>query len=118
MKKIYLILIAFGILYGCSGSDFVELEQHDGLLYKKGSSELFSGLCTENYKNGKLAYTGKIKDGLKEGAWVWFHQNGQKRCEVTYVKGLEEGKKVLYTKEGKVQLEIVYTAGQAKIANP
>ncbi len=56
---------------------------------------------------GKGAY----KDGVKEGHWIEYYQNGVLRSEENYVKGLQEGEKRKFSKDGRLSAETSFLHG-------
>ena len=60
-----------------------DLVLRDGLYYKKFTDVPFTGKITGEFQ-------GKLKNGKKEGPWVYYHYNGQLRSKGTY----KDGKKV------------------------
>ena len=45
---------------------------------------------------------GDFKNGEKEGAWVFYHKNGQLSAKGNYKNGNREGDWVTYSKDGTV----------------
>ena len=39
------------------------------------------------YDNGEKMSQGNLKDGEKDGLWIYWYENGQKRVEVIYKDG-------------------------------
>lgn len=82
-----------------------DLVERDGLYYKKFTVVPFTGNITGKktqgtikngkkeglwiyyYSNGQLSYKGTFKDGKKDGTWIECHRNGQLRLKVTYKDG-------------------------------
>ena len=72
MKKI--LIIFFTVLFCLTSSvvwslEFKDLVYRDGLYYKKFTDIPFTGKVT-----GKKQ--GLFENGIKEGLWVYFHENG------------------------------------------
>ena len=63
---------------------FDDLVFRDGLFYKKFSQVPFSGVTT-----GKSQ--GTIKNGIREGAWITYHPNGQIKSKGNYKNGKTDG---------------------------
>lgn len=55
--------------------------------YFKGSEQLW----LQYYSTMQLRSRGLVKDGLREGRWVFYHPNGLVQTECTFVNGLEDG---------------------------
>jgi antitoxin component YwqK of YwqJK toxin-antitoxin module len=99
MKKILLTLsLLFCFIHSNGWSETInDLIVRDGLYYKKFTDVPFTGKVT-----GKKQ--GQLKNGLKEGLWNYYHDNGQLHERGNYQKNLKVGNWVSYTKEG----ELVY----------
>ena len=96
-----------------------DLEERDGLYYKKFTEVPFTGKTTgENqgsfrngkkdgpwvryHENGQLWSKGIYKDGDRDGSWVWFHDNGQLLSKGIYKDGERDGPWVSYNEDGTV----------------
>ncbi len=75
-----------------------DLVKRDGLCYEKFSEVPFSGKV-----NGLR--NGSIKNGKREGAWVFYWKNGQLRGKGNYKNGKREGAWVEYEKDGTLDRE-------------
>ena len=75
--------------------DYDQLKYTNGLLYKKEINEIFTGNVT-GIQNGKVV------NGLKEGAWKGFYENGNLLWSGFYSNGLNVSKWVEYHNNGKV----------------
>ena len=73
-----------------------DIVERDGLWYEKYSDKPFTGNC-----NG--AYKGKIKNGKKEGKWLYFMVDGQLREKENYENGKKEGEYLMYYSNGKIR---------------
>ena len=82
--------------------NFDQLEYKDGLLYKQEINEIFTGDVT-GIQNGKVV------NGLKEGEWKGFYENGNLLWSGFYKKGLNVSKWTEYHNNGKV-----FTVGHYK----
>ena len=72
-----------------------DLEERDGLYYKKYTDVPFTGKTT-----GKIQ--GSFKNGKKHGPWVSYHDNGQVFSQGTYNNDKEDGPWVGYNDDGTV----------------
>ena len=79
--------------------DFDQLEYKDGLLYSQEINEIFTGDVT-GIQNGKVV------NGLKEGEWKGFYENGNLLWSGFYNKGLNVSKWIEYHNNGKVFLQL------------
>ena len=75
--------------------DYDQLKYINGLLYKKEINEIFTGNVT-GIQNGKVV------DGLKEGEWKGFYENGNLLWSGFYNNGLNVSKWIEYHNNGKV----------------
>ena len=79
-----------------------DLIQRDGIFYEKFSKVLFTGKVTGLQQ-------GRFKNGVMEGPWVSYHENGQLLSEGAFKNGLREGPLVHYTSDGTVDEELTGT---------
>ena len=125
---IYLILFAGLITFSsCSkNTDLSDLVKRKGIVYKKTTNELFSGMAVSYYeksKENKKALT-EYKNGLIDGpgtTWyktgemkarknfikdrlhgetIMWYINGQKKSVETFVKGKQSGRQRYWKKDG------------------
>ena len=75
--------------------DYDQLKYTNGLLYKKEINEIFTGNVT-GIQNGKVV------NGLKEGEWKGFYENGNLLWSGFYDKGLTVSKWTEYHNNGKI----------------
>jgi antitoxin component YwqK of YwqJK toxin-antitoxin module len=84
-------------------SDFVQ-KSATGLEMKSLSFKPTSdGQKEIYYLNGQLASTGRIKNKVKEGSWVFWHESGQKAREGTYKKGNRTGTHTYWFSNGNLR---------------
>ena len=120
MKK--LLITFFTVLFCLTSSvvwslEFKELVKRDGVYYKKFSEVPFTGKVdgkeqgsfknglkegswVQYHENGQLFYKGDYKNGKKEGSWVWYYHSGQLSYKGDYKNGKEEGSWVSYKRDG------------------
>ncbi len=55
---------------------------------------------------------GEIIDGKKEGYWIAYYANGNKRSEGAYKNGRKDGKWILYHQNGNKQSDATFRNGQ------
>ena len=65
------------------------LLKRDDRMYRTNESEPYSGWVKSMYESGQVQGLGKFKDGKLNGLATFWHDNGQKRAEVTYKDGEE-----------------------------
>jgi len=81
-----------------------DLVQREGIYYEKFTNVPFSGEVTGEEQ-------GSIKNGLREGSWVDYHENGQLYSKGNYKNGLQEGAWVGYYKNGRLEYKGIYKNG-------
>jgi len=92
--------------YTCPEIDFKELVLRDGDYYYKKFSEVpFTGKTTGQEQ-------GKLKNGLKEGSWVRYNENGQLKRKGDYKNGKREGSWVYYHDNGQLDSKGDYKNGK------
>ena len=60
-------------------------------LYTDDRNETFSGWVKESYPNQNLKFLGYLKNGQKQGAWMSWHENGQKESDLEWNKDMLHG---------------------------
>lgn len=112
----------------------------NGFIYDSRTGDLVSGVITQRDFNGIICYEQKVKDGLadgnyntyfvnsdgerilqvsgkykqgvKEGVWKSYYENGEKKEEAKYENGLLEGEYKSYYMNKKLKEEGEYEANQ------
>ena len=82
-----------------------DLVEREGLYYKNFSDVPFSGKITGSKK-------GSFKNGVMEGPWVSYHENGQLLSEGAFKNGKTEGPWVLYYDNGRLSLKGTFKNGK------
>ena len=126
----FLTIIFISLLSSSSWSETLDdLVERDGLYYPKFSEVLFTGKITGNqqgsikngqregawvyyYKNGQLEYKGNYKNGYQEGAWISYYENGQLYYKGNLKNGWLEGAWVWYYGNGQVNNKGNYKKGK------
>ena len=104
--KILLTIIFLSLLSSPSWSVFYsDLVVRDGIYYKKFSDVPFSGEISGKDK-------GSIKNGKKEGEWVYYYSNGQLDFKGNYKNGKEEGEWISYFSNGQLRYKGNYKNGE------
>ena len=70
-----------------------DLVHRNGLFYKKFADVLFTGTVTGRHQ-------GEIKNGKRDGPWVYYHDNGQLKWKGTYKDAWQDGPWVRYRRDG------------------
>jgi len=107
MKLIFKILLPLCLLLPITtfGETVDDLVERDGLYYKEFTDVPFTGNIT-----GKSH--GKIKNGKRDGPWVFYRDNGQLWEKGTYKDGKEEGPWVFYYDNGQLRSKGTYKGGE------
>jgi len=142
-KKIYRTIIIlfflsiFSVIFiSCNKNEVPEsqLEMRDTLIYKKGSSEPFTGRekakvqdkiieydVVNGVKNGEfklyqadgtLEMSGQIENNKNVGKWQYFYPSGELESEGNFVNNNPEGMWVWYYPSGKLKEEGSYIKGK------
>ena len=64
-----------------------DLEERNGLTYKKLTDVPFTGLVEQQWDNGQLRIKVPYKDGKKNGVEEEYYDNGQIEEKITYKNG-------------------------------
>ena len=82
---------------------------------KLSENHLFAGIehgqQTEWHTNGKMKYTGIMKEGKKHGKWQHWFDNGKQQNEEYYLNGEKHGRETKWFENGKKQLESSFVDG-------
>ena len=100
------VLVVF-LLPACAPGQVVTMDDlvvRDGLYYEKLTNVPFTGVVTGQYQ-------GRIKDGRKDGPWVFYYENGGVSSEGIYKDGKRDGPWVSYYENGQLRSEITYKDG-------
>ena len=104
---------------------FLELgcELHDGgyEVIKKDNETVYSQVVVFDtnkyvvkfYENGRIEQLGSLnKDGIVDGLWTWWQDNGQKSWELPFKDGKEDGLSTSWRKKGQKSSEVNYKDGK------
>ena len=75
--------------------------ERDGLYYKKGATEPFTGKIANDLNHDKIL--GKFKHGKRDGLWEFYHPNGQLRAKGKYKDGKYHGYWEWYFSDGRLE---------------
>jgi antitoxin component YwqK of YwqJK toxin-antitoxin module len=95
LTSVVLVVLLFPSLALGETVKFEDLVERGEVYYKKFTDIPFSGTVTGNPQ-------GKLKNGIKDGPWVSYHDNGQLWSKGTYKDGKKKGPWVDYYKDGTV----------------
>ena len=93
MKKL-LTILSLIVFSSNSFSETIRQEQlveKDGLVYKSGSNQPFTGSIMDVYDNFQIMGTGTFKDGKRDGMWISFWKNGNVENEGVFKEGKKHG---------------------------
>jgi antitoxin component YwqK of YwqJK toxin-antitoxin module len=112
MKVLFLLILAFFPFLVFSQDqrkvNMDQLEEKNGLMYVKGENAAFTGQGFTKFDDGTLGMAGEFKSGKKDGDWVWWYQNGQKKRYCHYAAGMKDGKSMFWYKTGIKKSEIIF----------
>ncbi len=112
MKK-FLILAGIILVFSSCVTkkvNFDQLQDRNGLFYLVNDKEPFTGEII-SYVAGKVEFEGEVKNGLKEGLWIYYYANGQKEMEGIYRDGLKEGTWSYWAENGEQDDQEIYKLG-------
>lgn len=66
----------------------------------------------EHYPDGKKKLEGKEIDGLREGKWIYYHENGLIWSEGKFKNGKRAGYSLVYHESGNKKVEGMYENGK------
>jgi len=112
MKNLFLFAATMFLLISCATKqiNFDQLQDRNGLYYLVNDKEPFTGEII-SYSGGKVELEGTVKNGLREGLWVFYFPNGQKKMEGIYKDGLKEGSWTYWAENGEQDSLEVYKMG-------
>ena len=82
-----------------------DLVEREGLYYKQFTDVPFTGEVTGDKQ-------GSLKNGKKEGTWVYYHENGQLGAKGNYKNGKSEGTWTDYHTNGQLWSKGNYKNGR------
>lgn len=118
MKKLILIAGILIAAVSCSTNkqvNFEQLQDRGGLFYLANNQEPFTGDVV-SYQAGKPVMEGHMKNGLRDGLWVYYYSSGQKQAEGYYKDGLKEGTWNYWLENGAQDVTEIYKMGN-KLGN-
>ena len=120
MKWIAIIAVCLAVLlYGLNTLNRTEIgleQREDGLYYKTGAKEAFTGDGLVYHSNKQKAQEGKIENGKPTGPWKLWHPNGQLNWEGSYNKdGKKDGVWTRYDEDGAKAKESTWEEGVEQV---
>ena len=118
MKRILASLVLMVLLFPvlALGETMNDLFYRDGLYFNRSTNVLFTGNITGEYKSGNTTWTGggTLRNGKKEGPWVYFYDNGQLMNKENYKDGKRDGPWVRYWDNGQLWNKGNYKDGKVE----
>jgi hypothetical protein len=108
-----LLFSAILIVTSCSTNkpvNFDQLQDRGGLFYLANDKEPFTGDVI-SYQGGRPVLEGHMKNGLRDGLWIFYYASGQKQAEGTYADGLKEGTWTYCKENGEQDVVEIYKMG-------
>ena len=96
LTSVFLAVLLFPTLASGEGTTMDDLVERDGLFYKKFTEVPFTGKTT-----GQIQ--GSFKDGVAEGPWATYYENGQLQRKGDYKNRKREGPWEAYYDNGQLQ---------------
>ena len=98
LTSVVFVVLLFPALALGEEVTFADLVERDGLYYKKVTEVPFTGKVTGLQQ-------GRFKNGVMEGPWVSYHENGQLLSEGAFKNGKTEGPWVFYHNNGQLEMK-------------
>lgn len=89
-----------------------DLEVRDGLLYRKGAAEPFTGTMVERYPDGALLSRSGVVAGRLHGLSEGWYPDGQLQVREHFVRGVSHGERVKWHSNGATQSVATIVEGQ------
>jgi len=112
LKKILLILL-LTIPFFCFSQDYVltkDLKERNDVVYYNG--EKFSGFEYSYQENGLLQKIGQYKNGLLDGPFTWFYEDGNPHYVNQFKSGLHHGWCNMWYENGILWIRGYYNNGK------
>lgn len=108
--KLFLVSIISCLLFlSCADKNHSEKAKKEPTTVSKSNN---AGIQKEHYSNGQVKITGRLNnDGLKEGVWTSYFENGKKNSESNFKKGINNGYSMVWYPNGNVRYFGDYTNG-------
>ena len=105
------LLLLIGLALGQSKMDINNLIDRGGVLYATNDNKPFSGSIFEFYENGTEKLNGRYRNGIKNGKWTWWNEDGGTNSTGSYKNGLQNGIWKYYYSNGKINFEGKFEQG-------
>lgn len=110
MFKFILLSMVVFMISGCSKRTCEGVKYIEGVSYKNG--KLYTGECFTTHMDGSLRSIRNYNNGLDDGKWIFYYDNGEVEVEGVFSKNKRIGEWKYYYKNGNIKyLQIYSTAG-------
>ena len=107
-----LALLLASLLYPQSKIDINDLVEVDGKMYRPSNDKLYSGIVYDSYTGtGEKKLEGFYRNGLKNGKWTWWNEDGGIDSTGNFRKGLFYGQWKFYHSNGQLKARGSYRNG-------
>jgi len=89
-----------------------ELVLREGVLYRQGSAQPFSGLVVEDWQPGRRRTEVTIRDGRAHGLSRGWYESGQIEVEERFVRGVSHGTRTRWHADGAKKSEVKIRDGR------
>ena len=102
MKRRTLFITTLVLILGCSNDPINEsnLVTRGGVKYEINSTKPYTGSSLKFNENGRIILTGNYKNGIKNGLFEKFYDNGQLKETILFDGGSEIGESILFSENG------------------
>jgi len=111
----YLVLILLAIFtISCNDTNSIDANETvniNGTIYKKGTSNLYTGIVITKHKNGTIIRESNYKNGKEHGKSMFWRADGSKDFRAYFKDGKEHGLTTFWRKNGNKQFEANYKNG-------
>ena len=92
MKRTILFITSLVLITSVSFSqskvNINNLVQYGDKMFEENDDKPYTGMVFDLYKsNGNKKLEGRYKDGLRNGKWSWWNENGKKKSLGSYLNG-------------------------------
>ena len=91
--------------------DINHIVEQNNVYIKKFSDEIVNGKVFQMFGDMKVPL-GKMKDGKKEGKWIYWYPNGQKKSVLTYKDEKLDGLFTIWYENGQKKVKRTYKDGE------
>ena len=108
------VALWFFVLRGPSEVDLtdLELDQMTATVYLKGCADPFTGKAVSKYHGGQQKVEINFSNGMEEGPYILWHENGQLMHQADYSAGAFSGSVKWWDETGTLILESSYAGGK------